>query len=62
MISGVAVLWIMFFFEILRVPCTAASSFWMPSFLPMPAVTAALDANTTDEAVRERPNAANIGR
>ena len=54
--SGVASLWIMLFFEILpRVFCTATSSFWMPSFLPSPAFTAAFEANTTDDAVRARP-------
>src|ERR1700730_18498813 len=34
----------------------------MPSLRPIPAATAALEAKTTDDAVSERPNAANIGR
>src|SRR5579863_7931700 len=34
----------------------------MPSFLPRPALTAAFEAKTTEDAVRARPNAPNIGR
>jgi hypothetical protein len=45
-----------------RVFCTATSAFCVPSFLPRPALTAAADAKTTDEAVRARPNAPNMGR
>src|SRR3954469_6648263 len=33
----------------------------MPSFLPSPAATAAFDENTTEDAGRDLPNAANIG-
>src|ERR1700759_3683576 len=33
----------------------------MPSFLPRPEATAALEANTTEDAVSDLPKAANIG-
>src|SRR5262249_10592910 len=52
----------MLFFEMPpRVFSTATKLFWMPSDLPSPALTAALEANSGQLAVSERPKAANIG-
>ena len=45
-----------------RVFETGTSFFSIQSFFPIPALTAALDANTTEVAARARPKAPNIGR